>query len=138
MSTVKQSVPYIHFSNNCAEAMSFYQQCLGGELTMMKVGETPMAEQMQGMEDMVMHSQLVGDGWAVFASDWCAPTERRDGNNFSVMLECTDEASQTQMYDKLSAGGTQSMPLSDTFWGARFGMLKDKFGVDWMLNLTKK
>ncbi|MBS1712784.1 MAG: VOC family protein [Armatimonadetes bacterium] len=137
MSAIAKSVPYIHFSDNCAEAMEFYKSCLGGDLEVMKVGSSPMAGQMPGKEDYVMHSQLIGDGWSVMASDWCAPSEYKPGNNWTIMLELTDEAEQTAVYERLSAGGTQTMPLSDAFWGSRFGMLKDKFGIDWMLNCPK-
>lgn len=138
MSPITKSNVYIHFKDNCQEAMSYYQECLGGELSMMKVGDSPMAEHMPGMEDMVMHSQITMGDWAIMASDWCAPTQYNPGNNFSVMVECASEDAQTELYDKLSKGGTASMPLSDTFWGARFGMLKDRFGIDWIVNYTKK
>lgn len=137
MSPIKSAVPYIHFKDNCLEAMTFYHECLGGEISVMKVGDSPMKDQMPGMDNMVMHSQITSGEWAIMASDWCAPTTYDPGNNFSVMIECADEASQTALYEKLSQGGTQSMPLSDTFWGARFGMLKDRFGIDWMLNFEK-
>jgi PhnB protein len=137
MSTISKSNTYIHFKDNCLEAMSFYQSCFGGELMVMKVADTPMVAQMPGMENMVMHAQLTGDGWAIMASDWCCPTEYKSGNNFSVMMECSSEQEQTSLYDKLAEGGKASMPLSDTFWGSRFGMVKDKFGIDWMLSVPK-
>jgi PhnB protein len=137
MSPITQAIPYIHFKDNCLEAMTFYKECLGGELQAMKVGDSPMAEQMPGMENMVMHSHLTSDGWSIMASDWCAPTEYKPGNNSSIMVDCADEEQQTALYEKLSAGGTASVPLSDMFWGSRFGMLKDRFGVDWMLNCPK-
>ena len=137
MGNVVKAITYIHFKDNCLEAMNFYKECMGGELVVMKVGESPMADQMPGMGDMVMHSELSTGEWSVFASDWCAPSEYKPGNNFSVMLECASEAEQTELYAKLSDGGQATMPLSDTFWGSRFGMLKDKFGIDWMLNFTK-
>lgn len=134
---ISKAITYIHFTTNCAEAMSFYQSCFGGELSMMKVSETPMSENMPGMGDLVMHSQLVGEGWAIFASDWCAPSDRVQGNNWSVMIECSSEAEQDEIFAKIGQGGKVSMELSDTFWGSRFAMVKDRFGVDWMLNFTK-
>ncbi|MBX3096311.1 MAG: VOC family protein [Fimbriimonadaceae bacterium] len=137
MSKVSKIAPYIHFRDDCLEAMTFYHQCLGGEIMVMKVGDSPMAEQMPGMGDLVMHSQITGDDWMIMASDWCAPSDYIPGNNSSIMVECSSEAEQTALYQQLSEGGTATMPLEDTFWGARFGMLKDRFGVDWMLNLTK-
>lgn len=137
MSKISKAAPYIHFRDNCLEAMTFYNQCFGGEMMVMKVGDSPMAEQMPGMGDLVMHSQITAGDWAIMASYWCAPTEFRPGNNSSIMVECAGEDEQTALYGMLSEGGTASMPLEDTFWGSRFGMVKDRFGIDWMLSFTK-
>ena len=137
MSVITKAAPYIHFKDNCLEAMTFYRDCFGGELSVLKVGESPMAEQMPGMEAMVMHSQLTTSDWMIMASDWCAPTTFTPGNNSSIMVECVDEEQQAALFAKLSEGGKASMPLDDTFWGSRFGMLTDRFGTDWMLNCTK-
>jgi len=135
MSSVAKANVYIHFKDNCLQAMEFYKTCFGGELMVMNVADTPMAEQMPGMENLVMHAQLDAPGVTVMASDWCAPSEYKPGNNFSVYLECTSVAEQDALYNKLLEGGAVNMPLSDTFWGSRFGMVKDQFGIDWMLSV---
>lgn len=137
MATIKSVIGYLHFGSNCAEAMTFYKEVFGGELFFMKAGDTPMAEQMPGMENLVMHASLTADGWTLYASDWCAPTSRNEGNHFSLFVECTDEASQNMLFARLQEGGKVHMELEDTFWGSRFGMVQDRFGIDWMLSLQK-
>ena len=137
MSTVARANTYIHFKDNCQEAMEFYKSCFGGELMVMKVADTPMAAQMSEMAHLVMHAQLEAPGMKLMASDWCAPSEYKPGNNFSVYLECTSDEEQDRLFGQLVEGGSVNMPISDTFWGSRFGMAKDKFGIDWMLAVPK-
>lgn len=131
---ISKVISYIHFSDDCASAMQFYQQCFGGELFLMKVADSPMASEMPGMEHMVMHASLTTSDWAIFASDWCTTSERKPGNTSSIYLECESESELERLFNALGEGGKVQMPVSDTFWGAKFGMVQDRFGIDWMLS----
>ena len=132
MSTINS---YLRFNGNCKEAMSFYKDCLGGELTMQKVGESPMAGNMpQEMQDKIMHATLKTDGFIIMASDLCDETGLIKGNNVSLMLDCDSEDQIRNTYDRLSEGGNKSHPLEKTFWNALFGDLTDKFGINWLMN----
>ena len=132
MSTINS---YLRFNGNCKEAMSFYNDCLGGELTMQKVGESPMAGNMpQEMQDKIMHATLKTDGFIIMASDLCDETGLIKGNNVSLMLDCDTEDQIRNTYARLSDGGNKSHPLEKTFWNALFGDLTDKFGINWLMN----
>jgi len=126
---------YLRFNGNCEEAMSFYKDCLGGELTMQKVGESPMSNNMpQQMQDKIMHATLKTDGFIIMASDLCDESGLVKGNNVSLMLDCDSEEQIRNTYDRLSEGGNKSHPLEQTFWNALFGDLTDKFGINWLMN----
>jgi len=126
---------YLRFNGNCEEAMSFYNDCLGGELTMQKVGESPMSNNMpQQMQDKIMHATLKTDGFIIMASDLCDESGLVKGNNVSLMLDCYSEEQIRNTYDRLSEGGNKSHPLEQTFWNALFGDLTDKFGINWLMN----
>ncbi len=130
--------PFVKFNDNkCREAMTFYKMCLGGELEFMTAKDTPMAKDMPAdKQDLIMHSTLKKDGWTLVGSDMM-----RDkaiiGDNVGVSLECENEQEIKMIFGKLSEGGEVFMPLEDAFWGALFGMVTDKYGVEWMLNFQK-
>jgi PhnB protein len=125
--------PYLTFNGNCAEAMNFYKDSLEGEmLVMQRFGESPM----KGMGDdaAVLHCQLrIGDS-VLMASD--APPEQsvNAGTNLSLSIGLDDVEKARAYFDRLSVGGTVMMPLSKTFWAEAFGMLTDKYGINWMIN----
>lgn len=126
---------YLRFNGNCKEVMSFYKDCLGGELTMQKVGESPMAHNMpQQMQDKIMHATLKNDGFTIMASDLCDERGLIKGNNVSLMLDCDSEQQIRNTYERLSEGGKKTHPLEKTFWNALFGDLTDKFGINWLMN----
>jgi PhnB protein len=128
---------YLHFNGDCREAMNFYKSCLGGELELMAVGESPMAAQMPpGAKNNIMHSLLKSGSLSIMASDWMSPGTMTKGNNISLSLSCSSNKEADALYAKLSAGGTASHPLKDEFFGY-FGDLKDKFGITWMVNVMK-
>lgn len=134
-----QITPYLNFNGNCREAMTFYKDCLGGELVLQPVKGTPMEAQCPaGKENEIMHSTLTGDGFLLMASDMLGPDGLRPGNNFSLTINCHSEEQIRSLFEKLSAGGHVFEPLRVQFWGALFGMLTDKFGTRWMLNYEKK
>lgn len=126
--------PYITFSGNCAEAMTFYRDCLGGELTLQRVSESSIAAQMPpAMQDQVMHSMLMIGDLSLMASDM-KPEWRTTGNSVSVMLHCSNEDELRKTFDTLAAGGIVRDPVNTQFWGGVFGALTDRFGIDWSLH----
>ena len=138
MANTRNVNAYLHFNGNCREVMEFYKQCLGGDLNIMTAEGTPMAENVPADSlQKVMHAGLTGPGWAILASDWMSPNPYVPGNNFSVMIAPASEEEANTVFNNLAAGGTVMMALEPTFWGAIFGMVKDKYGIDWMVNFQK-
>lgn len=133
---MKSLNPYLAFNGDCAEAMNYYKNILGGELNIQKFGDSPDPGPVE-TRDLVMHSELKVDNIHIMASD-TMPGQKVDfGNNITLNISLTDEAEQTRIFDALVTGGRVTMPLQNTFWGARFGMLVDKFGNCWMLNCSQ-
>ncbi len=127
--------PYLTFNGNCREAMTFYKECLGGELTFQTIGESPMADQMSSqMKDAILHSSLINGTLILMASDCVPDNGLMKGNSVSLCLNFTNEAEIRTCYALLSVGGKPTHPLENTFWGALFGGLTDKFGNHWLLN----
>ena len=133
-----QLITYVNFAGNCEEALNFYKEALNGELLQIShMGEGPM-EVPEHVKGKVMHARLkVGEN-VLYMSDTFDPASVMQGNNMSLSLQPDSLAETEDLFNKLSAGGTVKMPLQDTFWGARFGMFIDKFGVHWMLNFELK
>lgn len=129
--------PYLFFKGNAKEAMEFYKSVFGGELTMSKLGDSPkeVLDQMkvdESRHDEIMHASLRGPvnlmgSDSNMASDHSAKVE--------LSLGGTDEAQMKGIFDKLAEGGKVRMPLEKQFWGDMFGMVTDKFGVDWNMNI---
>jgi len=128
---------YLYFNGNCEEAMNFYKDALGGNMApVMRYGDSPMpcSDTWKGK---VMHGMLEVAGTKIMFSDSSEHHDAVFGDNFSVSLGFNSEEEITAAFAAVSAGGTVTMPLQDTFWGAKFGMCKDKFGVNWMFNWDK-
>ncbi|HZV11910.1 MAG TPA: VOC family protein [Candidatus Kapabacteria bacterium] len=129
--------PYLTFNGNCREAMTFYKDCFGGKLDIQTVGESPVAGEMPPqMKNSVMHSQLESDKIVIMGSD-LVPEKLSQGNTLALMLDCVNEQEIRSLFEKLVVGGKVNQQVQDTFWGALYGELVDKFGVRWMLNFTK-
>lgn len=127
---------YLNFNNNCREAMEFYKSVFGGELSLQTVGESPAKADMPAETyDKVMHAYLQGGAVALMASDALGPGGYIPGNTISLSINSTDETELKSLFAKLSECSTVTMPLAPTFWGPLFGMLTDKFGINWMFNL---
>jgi PhnB protein len=126
--------PYLNFDGNTAEAMEFYQSVLGGELTMQTYGEAGMKEP-PGNADKIMHASLKNGTLSFMASDGNPEKRVQFGNNVNMSIVGTDEAKLTDFFDKLAKGGVIVMPMAKQFWGDTFGMLTDKFGVHWMIDI---
>ena len=128
--------PYISFKDNTRDAMEFYQSVFGGKLNISTFKDFH-ASQDPGEDNLIMHSVLESDnGITVMASDTPNRMEYRSGTNMSISLSGDNEAELKTYFEKLSAGGTITMPLEKAMWGNSFGMCIDKFGVQWLVNIT--
>ena len=129
---------YLTFSGNCREAMQFYKDCLGGDLTLQTIGDSPLSDKMpQQMKQSILHSTLVRDGIVLMGSDMVGENGLERGNAVSLMLNCSSEEEIRTCYDKLASGGKATHPVHISFWGALFGDLTDKFGNNWLLHYDK-
>jgi PhnB protein len=129
---------YLTFNGNCSEAMTFYKDCLGGELSFQKIGESPLADKMPPkMKDCILHATLTNGALVIMASDMVGEKGLIKGTAVSLMLNCSSEKEIRDLYETLSAGGEQTHPLEVSFWGALFGDLTDKFGNHWLLHFDK-
>jgi PhnB protein len=131
--------PYLNFMGTTEEAMTFYKSVLGGEFTTFsRFKDLPGGERMSKEEQMkLMHVALdLGNGRIIMATDALESMGQQveHGNNYHIVLHTESEAETDRIFDGLSKGGKIEMPLNKTFWGAYFGMFRDKFGVQWMIN----
>ncbi len=126
--------PYLRFGGKCKEAMAFYKECLGGELAIQTVGESPQAALLPGKEDLVFHSLLRNDGLAIMGSDLEGPEGIIPGNTIAFALTCESKEELATLWAKLSVGGTIGNEPMEAFFGT-IGDFIDKFGFAWMLVL---
>jgi PhnB protein len=130
---MKAFQPYLNFDGQTREAMTFYHQCLGGDLSIQTFGDVK-APGPPGLENRVMHAAITNGPAILMASDTMPGMQFTKGNNIHVNVDCESLEEIERVFKALAAGGTVTMPLQDQFWGARFGMLIDKFGLNWMFN----
>ena len=134
---MKAIVTYLNFNGNCREAMKFYQRCLGGELSIMPFSEAP-GDFPKEAKDRVMHARVTKDGTTLLmASDTMPGSNFVQGTNFSISIDCQGAEETDRLFTAFGENAKITMPLQDAFWGARFGMLRDKFGINWMFNFEK-
>lgn len=134
-----QANPYMTFDGNCREAMTFYRDCFGGELTLQTIAETPIADQCPaGMQDQIMHSSLANGDFLLMATDMTQADEFITGNDMAISLNFDDEEEINRCFSILSDEGNIIDPLEEKSWGALFGVVQDKFDKVWMLNFDKK
>ena len=130
--------PYLNFQDQTRDAMTFYQGVFGGELRMSSFKEF-QASQDPSDDDKIMHAQLEGENGIVFmAADTPSSMEYRPGTNFSMSLSGEDEGVLRGYFDKLADGGQVIMPLEKAPWGDTFGMLTDRFGISWLVNVNQQ
>jgi PhnB protein len=126
--------PYLSFRDTARAAMEFYQSVFGGELTLSTFGEFPGMTQDPAESDLVMHAQLTSpDGFVLMGADTPSGMPYREPGGISVSVSGDDEQQLQGFWDALSDGGTVVMPYEVPPWGGRFGMLRDRFGIDWMV-----
>lgn len=137
--------PYLTFLGNCEEAFNYYKSIFGGEFTYVgRFGEMPPQEGAQMPEEdknKIMHISLpISKETTLMGSDtggeWAAHTIV--GNNITLSISVDSKEKADEYYSKLAAGGKETMPMAQTFWGDYFGMCTDQFGINWMLNYNEQ
>jgi PhnB protein len=127
-------IPYLTFNGNANQALDFYSKALNGEVIYKQsYGESPM-ESSEEQKDKVMHASFKAGDLQFMVSDSMQGQRVNSGNNLSLSLNFKDAGEMNKTFDALAEGGKVTMELQDTFWGARFGMLQDKYGFNWMFN----
>jgi PhnB protein len=125
--------PYITLKGNCKEALEFYQGALGAKVVYSQTfGNSPMPA--GGIEDKILHATLDVEGSILMMSDDPSPGPEPEGGKISLAIGLNDPARAEELFGNLAVGGTVLMGLEKTFWAEKFGMVKDKFGVLWMVN----
>jgi PhnB protein len=128
--------PYINFTDKTREAMQFYKSVFGGNLEMNTFKEYDASHDPSD-DDKIMHSMLEADNGITFmAADTPSDMEFKAGTNYSMSLSGDDEAELAGYYEKLAAGGAVVMPLEQAPWGDKFGMVTDKYGIQWLVNIS--
>ena len=128
--------PYLSFRDDAREAMEFYRSVFGGELNVSTFADFHASDD-PSEADKVMHSQLEApNGMVLMGADTPNRMEYSEGARVSLSLSGDDEAELRGYYDKLSEGGTVTMPLEKALWGDVFGMCTDRFGVNWLVNIS--
>ncbi|HVM62361.1 MAG TPA: VOC family protein [Verrucomicrobiae bacterium] len=130
---------YLMFKGECEEAFKFYERCLGGKIqVMMRYGESPMAKQTApDWQKKVIHTRLTVGNQVFMGSD--APPERfKSPQGFAMSIGVDDPQEAERIFQELSENGNISMPIQETFWALRFGMVTDRFGTPWMVNCEKQ
>lgn len=134
--------PYLNFAGNTEEAFNFYKSVFGGEFIggINRFKDTPEADKMNASDrEKVMHVALpIGKGNMLMATDALESMGFKliVGNNVYLSLEVESKEEAEKLFKAFSTGGQVTMPLADAFWGAYFGMLTDKFGIQWMVNYS--
>ena len=130
--------PYLNFNGQCEAAFKFYAEVLGGQiLATMTYGETPMAaETSPEWLGKIAHTRMSVDGMLLMGSD-SPPEHFEPMKGITVTLGIDEPAEAERVFHALAAGGTVTMPIQETFWARRFGMLTDRFGTPWMVNCEK-
>ncbi len=126
--------PYLALDGCCREAFTRYAEIFGGELMISTHGEAPGGDELGAeWQDVVMHARLTTPKTILMGSDQ-RPGEHSELTGFSLSSNPETAEEAERIFSELSEGGTITMPLGETFWALRFGMLKDQFGVPWMIN----
>ncbi|WP_455204672.1 VOC family protein [Kaarinaea lacus] len=133
-----QVEPYLFFEGRCEEALNFYQQALGAEVTfLMRYKDSPDPQSCSsGLEEKIMHANVrIGESSIMVSDGHCEDPPNFQG--FSLSLALSDVAEAKGFFNALSDGGEVIMPLAKTFWSQSFGVVKDQFGVSWMINVIE-
>lgn len=127
-------IPYLHFEGDAEEALHFYATALGGEIiSIQRYADAPVPSD-EDYKLKIMHARFQFDGNLVMISDVFKGSPLKKGTNVQLSVDVEDADKIDGLFARMAEGGVITMPLDNTFWGARFGMLEDKFGVVWMFN----
>ncbi len=135
---VMQLVPYIFFYGRCEEALEFYKQTFGGTYELLRNEDSPMRDEVAADSGKkVMHATFHGPSIDFMASDGREVKQvDPDAGNISLGLSLSDQGEGERVFNALSQGGKVTMPLGEAFWGGKFGMLVDRFGTEWLVNIS--
>ena len=130
-----QMTTYLSFKGQCETAFKFYEECLGGRLgAIFRYAGSPLADQVPAdWQDRVMHGSLTIGDQVLMGGD-VAPDRYEEPRGFSLSLQIKSTADAERVFRELARDGRVVMPLEQTFWAARFGMVVDRFGVPWLIN----
>lgn len=135
--SIKQLNPYLNFDGTAEQAIKLYEKALGAKTEgVQRFGDIPGAPPNSEHKNRVMHARLDIGAGMLMISDTQPGTPSTSGSNVHVCLDFDDPADLTKKFDALAVGGKVTMPVQDTFWGAKFGMLTDAYGISWMFNCT--
>lgn len=134
--------PYLNFPGTTEEAFNFYKSVFGGEfVTVMRFKDSPESNKVPEDEsEKLMHIALpIGKGNVLMGTDFLKSMghELKEGNSYSLSINTESKDEADKIFNGLSAGGKVTMPMEDAFWGSYFGMLKDKYGIQWMVSYDK-
>jgi PhnB protein len=127
---------YLNFDGNCREAMTFYGKCFQTTpgFTPFSAGPPEVSGAAASAPERILHAELASGPVILMASDTLPGTPYRQGNNFSISITCESQEELARLFAAFSDNGEVTMPLHDAFWGGKFGMLTDQFGVSWMFS----
>lgn len=129
--------PYLSFAGDASDALAFYQDVFGGELTVNHFGDFGTDD--HGIGDQVMHGQLeTASGLTLMAADMLPGETLRAGNNLAISLSGDDAEEMRGYWQDLSDGGTVTVELATQPWGDEFGMCVDRFGITWLVNVVDR
>ncbi len=141
LKTIKymQLTPYLMFNGNCEEALNFYAKALGGGIVHLSRYEGSPMESMASDKQKIMHATMIAKEITIMgADDERSGTESKGSGAVHLNINFDNPDEEEKAFNALVGGGKSTMPLQDTFWGSKFGMLTDKFGVNWMFNCELK
>lgn len=133
---MKELITYLHFDGQAREAMQFYQKSLGGNLMLQSFAEAKMDVPPES-KDRIIHAKLTIGSLTLMASDAVQGQASPKGENFSICVLCESVDETEKLFKGIGQNGKVTLPLQDMFWGARFGMIVDQFGIQWMFNYEK-
>ena len=137
--SIKQLTPYLMFNGDAEKAIGLYEAALGAKTEhVQRFGEIPGSKAAPETKDRIIHALLRIGAGTLMMSDSDGSTQVRAGDNVQVCLDFDDPAEMKRKFDALGAGGKITVAIHDTFWGAKFGMLIDRFGVNWMFNCSNQ
>lgn len=130
--------PYLTFDGRCEQAFKFYAECFGTKINaMMPFRGSPMADQVPPDRlDKIMHGNMMVGDVVLMGSD-ASPDDYHKPQGITVTIGITEPAEAERVFAALAQGGTVTMPIGETFWALRFGMLVDQFGIPWMVNCER-